>query len=240
MCQNSHRASWRTSMFKLLFILILPLSCSYFNKRGSNIPNNYKDKIVTKEQYDKLMNKYGDVVRENKSLKEKYVDLPKNGLIEELSQVSGPNNVGTKPMNSSTVSIDDVVPNIQPEKASRTMDNLITEFSSQHGADLETYHKAKSLKENGRINEAMKIFQQLQKSQFAQVQVRARYHVADLLIQQNEYDLALQALEDIIQRNAFSKVTLDALKKAAFCYQKLGVEDKRVKYESLVSDVFGY
>lgn len=59
-----------------------------------------------------------------------------------------------------------------------------------------------------------------------------------MLIEKQQYDLALQVFEDIIGRHAHSGVILDALKYATFCSDKLGINNKKEQYASMLNDVF--
>ena len=85
---------------------------------------------------------------------------------------------------------------------------------------------------------AMDILIKLQKSSYRQIQVRAQFLVAKGLFLQEEFDLALQAYEDIIQRSAFSGLVLEALQQAIVCTKKLGIKDKEDRYYSMLHDFF--
>lgn len=68
--------------------------------------------------------------------------------------------------------------------------------------------------------------------------MRAKLQIGELLMKQNQYDLALQSFEDIIQKYAQSGVVIDALRNAAICGDKLGLANKRDQYSSMLKDVF--
>ena len=59
-----------------------------------------------------------------------------------------------------------------------------------------------------------------------------------MLLEKGQYDLALQVFEDIINKNAHSGVVLGALKHAQLCAEKLGIQNKKDQYTSMLVDVF--
>ena len=88
----------------------------------------------------------------------------------------------------------------------------------------------------------------LKVSPFEQVVVRAKYLSGEILFLQGNYDMAMQAYENIIFEHAFSGVVLKALDRLVVCYDKLKLqaeksqveklEAKRNKYYSMLHDIF--
>ena len=105
--------------------------------------------------------------------------------------------------------------------------------------ELKTYKKALSLKEAGKTDEALRVFQFLEKSMFEQVQVRARMEIGLIYLEKNQYDLSLQVFEKVIGSNAFSGKILDALRGAFKSAEGLGLTDKKLRYQSMLRDFFG-
>ena len=62
--------------------------------------------------------------------------------------------------------------------------------------------------------------------------------MGEILLQQGEFDLALQSFEVVITKLAYSGVVLEALRNAAICCEKLGLTQKKDQYLSLLKDVF--
>ena len=94
------------------------------------------------------------------------------------------------------------------------------------------------MKSNGKPDEALKIFQFLDKSQTRQISVRAKRHIGDIYFAKKQYDLALQVFESIIRQNSFSGSVIKALEYAAKSSSELGLNDKKLKYESILRDFF--
>ncbi|MEX1099609.1 MAG: tetratricopeptide repeat protein, partial [Bacteriovoracaceae bacterium] len=104
--------------------------------------------------------------------------------------------------------------------------------------ELEYFRKAAALKANGKVDEALKIFQYLERSSTEQVRVRAREHIGDIYMQKGQYDLALQVFEKMIRHDAFSGIVLTALERAVEASEKLNLEQKKAKYQSILKDFF--
>jgi len=112
-------------------------------------------------------------------------------------------------------------------------ENLSTDLSSQ----IELFSRAKGLIST-QPGEATKIFQQLETQAAPPVKVKAKFELGELLLTKGQYDLSLQIFEDIINHHAYSGVVLQALKGASICADKLGSQNKKDQYESMLNDVF--
>jgi len=91
---------------------------------------------------------------------------------------------------------------------------------------------------NSKSSEATKIFQQLESQAAPVIKVRAKLQMGELLYQQGQYDLSLQVFEDIIKKHSHSGIVLQALKNAVECADKLGTQEKKEQYASMLNDIF--
>ena len=192
-------------------------------------------KWVSKSQYDDLMQKYKDLNDKYERIKLQTVsesglnDLPQTapkaqGGSTETVDVFGKNGVVNKKQTTNEIAASSA-----PQKIKNT---------TSIGEDLDYYKKAVVLKENNKLDEALKIFQFLENSKSKQISVRSKRHIGDIYFEKQQHDLALQVYEDVIRNNAFSGATLKALAKAAQSANQLGLMDKKAQYESLLKDVF--
>ena len=100
--------------------------------------------------------------------------------------------------------------------------------------------KAEELIEAKQFDEALNyIKRDTEKSSIRQVRVKAKFLLGELLLQQNEYDLAMQMFEEIINQYAFSGLVIKTLGRLILCSEKLKLEDKKTKYFSMLNDIFG-
>ena len=114
----------------------------------------------------------------------------------------------------------------------------VADDQNKINTDLEYYKKAVLLKNNSKIDEALKLFQFLEKSKVKQIQVRAKKNIGDIYLSKNQFDLALQVYEGILRTSSYSGLVIVALEKASFCSHKLGLNEKKAQYESMLKDFF--
>lgn len=210
---------------------ILP-SCSNFvdttrkSLLGSEEPRvKPKDaKWVSKDQYDDLMDKYKTLTDKYEKIKDDKINS--NTDYAEAAQIA-----------ASGVPSESVVETVDAfgDQESPVQIEVSGEGISK---DLEFYKKAVALKSNGRVDEALKTFQYLEGSKVRQIKVRAKKNVGDIYFAKGQYDLALQVYEGIIRGGAFSGVVIEALENAVQCGAKLGLMDKKERYESILRDFF--
>jgi tetratricopeptide (TPR) repeat protein len=105
--------------------------------------------------------------------------------------------------------------------------------------ELKTYKKALALKQNGKVDDALRVFQFLERSSFEQILVRSRMEIGSIYLEKNQFDLSLQVFEKVIATNAFSGKVLEALKGAVISCDGLGLTDKKLRYQSMLKDFFG-
>lgn len=192
-----------------------------------------KSQWVSKAQYDELMLKYKNLTQKYDNLKEQKseassgydqaLEMGKSAGTETVD-VFGENGLATKV----SATLDEV--------ASRVDDKPLTQLEVDQ--EVKTYKKAVLLSDNGNINESLKVFQYLEKSPTKQIRVRAKLHIGNIYLQKQQYDLALQVFESIINNEAFSGNVLKALEGAISSSQQLGLTDKQLRYQSMLTDVF--
>ena len=199
--------------------------------------NPKKSGWVSKSQYDDLMVKYKNLSEKYENLKEDKLakdskdfnqasELAKSGDAEETVDVFGKNGLA-KEVSKSLDNVSTNVPSVKPLSA------------NEIDQEVKTYKKAVLLKANGKMDDSLKVFQFLEKSQTKQIRVRSKVHIGQIYLEQKQYDLALQVFETVLEQDAFSSRVLDALRGAAASSGKLGLAEKQLRYESMLKDVFG-
>jgi tetratricopeptide (TPR) repeat protein len=213
-----------------MFALLVLNSCSWYRDVERSLVEDDEKKAkqsrsVSRSQYDQLLVKYEELSKKYEALKEN-PNKGQSSLVDELQKTSSENFAQTTP-NAETV---DAFPNQQVVVAS---EDLPSDLESQ----LLIFKKGVGLKESN-PGEATKIFQQLETAGTPAIKVRAKLQIGELLYGKGQYDLALQVFEDIINKNAHSGVVLDALKYAVNCSDRLGIQNKKEQYASMLNDVF--
>jgi tetratricopeptide (TPR) repeat protein len=213
-----------------MFALLVLNSCSWYRDVERSLVEDdekkaQKSRSVSRSQYDQLLVKYEELSKKYEALKEN-PNKGQSSLVDELQKTSSENFAQTTP-NAETV---DAFPNQQVVVAS---EDLPSDLESQ----LMIFKKGVGLKESN-PGEATKIFQQLESAGTPAIRVRAKLQIGELLYGKGQYDLALQVFEDIINKNAHSGVVLDALKYAVNCSDRLGIQNKKEQYASMLNDVF--
>ncbi len=221
----------KSALIPLMALLVLS-SCSWYRDVQRSLvdddeKNNKRTRPVSRAQYDQLLVKYEELSKKYEKLKEN-PNKEQSSLVDELQSSSG-ENFAQNSANAETV---DAFPNTN-QQVVIAMDDIPSDLDSQ----LALFRKGLSLKASN-PGEATKIFQQLESLGAPAVKVRSKLQIGDLLYGKGQYDLALQVFEDIINKNAHSGVVLDALRYAVNCSDKLGIQNKRDQYASMLNDVF--
>lgn len=169
----------------VLLLLTLFASCSGLvestrkNLLGDDSPRKPKQeaKWVSKSQYDDLMAKYKTVNDKYEKLKDDKYSQSGNEFnqINELSKSDDTVDVFGK----------DGIAN-KPAKQKLSVNQTSME------EELDYYKKAVALKSNGKLEEALKIFQFLEKSNSKQIKIRSKRYIGDIYFSGKQYDLALQ------------------------------------------------
>ena len=217
----------KSALLPILALIVLN-SCSWYRdvERSLVADDEKKSKnsrAVSRQQYDQLLVKYEELSKKYETLKEGPNKQP--SLVDELQKTSGENFAN----NSSNAETVDAFPN----QVVISTDDVPSDIESQ----LTLYRKAVSMK-GSNAGEATKIFQQLETAGVPAIKVRSKLQIGELLFAKGQHDLALQVFEDIINKNAHSGIVLDALKLAVVCTDKLGIQDKKDQYASMINDVF--
>ena len=212
-----------------IFALFVLNSCAWYRDVERSLvdddeKNAKKTRPVSRAQYDQLLVKYEELAKKYEKLKESPKE--QSSLVDELQKSSSENFANVSP-NAETV---DAFPNQQVVVST---EDVPTDLDSQ----LTLYRKGVGLK-GSNPGEATKIFQQLENAAAPPVRVRSKLQIGELLYSKGQYDLALQVFEDIINKNAHSGVVLDALRYAVTCSDKLGIQNKKDQYASMLNDVF--
>lgn len=193
--------------------------------------SNSEPKWISKDQYDQLMTKYKNLLSEHERLKENRLTSSGSDLLGELQGTTNTESVDVFGKNG-------LVEKAQEEsKKTPVIKSEMTEEDTTK--EVKLFKNAIALKEAGKKDEALKIFQVMEKSFTKQIRARARFYIAQIYYEKTQFDLALQVSEKIIQYDAFSGIVLDAIKMAVGCCNKLGLEEKKLKYNSMLVDVFG-
>jgi hypothetical protein len=217
----------------LLGMLICTSSCSWYkNVERSLVDDGNKDsknsQSVPRRQYDQLLIKYEELSKKYEELKEN-PNSGKPSLVDDLNNAQGENFATTNDIE--TVDLFAGKNDQASEKKSAAI--IPADLENQ----LSLYRKAMSMK-NSKPSEATKIFQQLESQAAPIIKVRAKLQMGELLFQQGQYDLSLQVFEDIITKHSHSGIVLQALKNAVECADKLGTQEKKEQYASMLNDIF--
>lgn len=211
-----------------LFLVFNLSSCSTFLESTRTLVGEGPDqaqgkshaeaKWVSSKKYDDLQREYERLAQAYDQLKNQTAGEPQAPVAETVD-VFAQNGLADKAAVSQTVAL-------EPVKASNAQE------------EIELFKKGKTLLANGNQSESLRIFQYLEQSQTEQVRVQAKTELGTIYLSQEQFDLALQVFDSIIRQDAFSSQTLIALEKALLCCEKLGLEQKRVKYQSILKDFF--
>lgn len=184
---------------------------------------NQEVKWVSKVQYDELVEKYKTLQNDYENLKDN--KSPISSSVDQVDILTDTN----------TETID-----VFGKDGTATSESISTKplNTDKVSTDLEYYQKALALLENSKTDEALKIFQFMEKSEIKQIQVRSKKYIGDIYLSKNQFDLALQVYEGIIRTSSYSAIVIEALRKASFCSTKLGLNDKKAQYESMLKDFF--
>ncbi len=216
----------------LLSLLVFSTSCSWYRDIQRSLvdddeKNQKQNRPVTREQYDQLLVKYEELSKKYETLKES-PNANKSSLVDELQKSQSENFAQPSP-NVETV-------DVFAGQGGNTV-SASPEVSTDIESQLNLYRRGVALKASN-PGEATKIFQQLEVQGIPAVSVRARFQVGEILFGKQQFDLALQVFEDIISKNAESGMVLQALKFAVACSEKLGIQNKKEQYASMLNDVF--
>ncbi len=234
-----------TIPFTLLAITSLS-SCSSFidsTRKMVGADDHHKKKKqvkwVSKAQHDDLIVKYKNLSEKYERLKDEKLTSPQG--YNQLDEISAPSMPAAEP------SIKDDTVDVfgkgglanQVANAPKAVPVAETQATSEIDQELKTYKKAIALRIRGKEQDALKIFQLLERSRTKQIRVRSRLNIGEIYLKHRQYDLALQVFENMIFKDSFSGKVLEALKGAIACSENLGLNEKKDKYQSILVDFFG-
>jgi len=225
-----------TKNLPLVLLALLLSSCSWLEsmerqlvgederpKKGTVARKDTRSS-VTKAEYDELLSRYEELNRQYQALKDGRASDP---LVTELRDTPMLTNQGIE--NGPRVETVDAFTGASAATAPLDVGDI--------EGQLNRYRQAQAMRATN-PNESMKAFQELATSAVPAIRARSQLQMGEVLMQQGEFDLALQAFEGVISRMSYSGVVLDALRNAAVCSEKLGQTQKKTQYLSLLKDVF--
>ncbi len=101
-----------------------------------------------------------------------------------------------------------------------------------------SYRQAQSLIQQKELGQAVKLLHSLELLPEDQLQVRVRYTLGELFFKEQQFDLALQVYEKILEHHPRSGFVVEALKRLVSCTSQLNLSEKKHRYRSLLQDVF--
>jgi hypothetical protein len=221
----------KSALLPMLALLVLN-SCAWYRDLERSLVEDdekkaNKSRTVSREQYDQLLVKYEELSKKYETIKE---GGPKesNSLVDELQK-------------SSSENFANVSPNVETVDAFTGKNQQVVVATENISSDVESQlalFKKGVMMKSSNPGEATKIFQQLESQGAPAVKVRSKLQIGELLYGKGQFDLALQVFEDIINTQAHSGIVLDALKYAVVCSDKLGIQNKKDQYASMLNDVF--
>lgn len=221
----------KSALIPMMALLALN-SCSWYRDLERSLVEDDEKKAarsrtVPREQYDNLLVKYEELSKKYEQLKE---GKEQNSLVDEVQKTSAENfSQGT----SQVETVDAFSGQAAPAQQVVVSEEIPGDIESQLGL----YRKGLTLKASN-SGEATKIFQQLETQGAPAIRARSKLQMGEILYVKEQYDLALQVFEDIIQKHAHSGVVLEALKYAEICSEKLSLQNKKDQYASMLNDVF--
>jgi hypothetical protein len=221
----------KSALLPMLALLVLN-SCAWYRDLERSLVEDdekkaNKSRTVSREQYDQLLVKYEELSKKYETIKE---GGPKesNSLVDELQK-------------SSSENFANVSPNVETVDAFTGKNQQVVVATENISSDVESQlalFKKGVMMKSSNPGEATKIFQQLESQGAPAVKVRSKLQIGELLYGKGQFDLAVQVFEDIINTQAHSGIVLDALKYAVVCSDKLGIQNKKDQYASMLNDVF--
>jgi tetratricopeptide (TPR) repeat protein len=217
-----------TQISSLYLAITLVSSCSLLQRRsgedagskdGQELENsNY----VSRAQYEKLLKKYQSLKAEQ------------TGGDGEITAA----NVDVSEPSAETVSLFDDGKSAPAPRSMAPRSSKITIEDDEINDSLSQLYKAIQSYQARDYSAALNVLDRLNRSSVDQVRVRSRYYTGLILFEKQEHDLALQVFEEVLQNHSFSYLVLDSLKYAYNCAQKLNLDDKANRYQSMLRDIF--
>lgn len=243
------RTALRTSLLCLTVITLSSCSSSYYLGENGVFGNPDADQTVPKTKYDELQKKYQALLQDKAPAKPVITDdsQPKSTQQIQIGTVSAldpsdavsqieedhANSMGQKEENRP-----DLKPRIVNAPQIEAYNVKTLNSSDDIDAQISKLRGVGNLIKENKFDLALGVLKELETSKEGQIAVRAKMMLGDLLFNQNEYDLAMQVYEEIINQYGFSGFVIKALGKLVVCSEKLNQPEKQAKYYSLLHDFF--
>ena len=247
---------------KILFLCAISVlftlqSCSWISKRKALFEAEMAQKeekektqaeaspqMVTKTQYDQLLKKYEDLLGKVNDAEKAHVKEVSQGLKlppqekDESQIISQLSKVNPSADLAETVDVfgKQGIVNKQTEPVALPSAGKMKDSEIQN--QLALLEKANKLVSQNRMDSALILLKELEESRNRHIRVRAKYYLAEMLFRQNEYDLAMQMYEEIINKYAFSGLVVNSLGRLIVCAEKLKLIKKQERYYSILHDFF--
>lgn len=237
----SIRSQWKILLLSsqsivVIFFILSLAGCSGFSDRE----RISEDDTVSREKYEQLKQKY-------EQLSYQLSEIPHEGevLVSYDEDQMEAQEASTSSQLAETV---DVFAQTQaPAQTSRPSSSrpVVQAGQVQHNYDdvdvddlVTRLRKAVNDIDQQRYDAAMSELRSLESAPIRQISARARFYIGELFFAQEEYDLAMQAFEDILKRDAFSGLVIKTLNRLITCSENLDLQSKREQYHSLLHDFF--
>lgn len=241
------RTALRTSLLCLTVITLSSCSSSYYLGENGIFGNPEADATVPKTQYDELQKKYQALLQDKSPAKPVITEAAPENTQQQIqigtaSALDPSDAVSQIEEHHAKSGLEENQPALKPriENAPQIEAYNVKSLNSSDDIDAQI-SKLRSvgnlIKEN-KFDQALNVLKELETSKEGQIAVRAKMMLGDLLFNQNEYDLALQVYEEIINQYGFSGFVIKALGKLVVCCEKLNQPEKQAKYYSLLHDFF--
>ena len=236
-------------LLPIILIMSLFHSCSWLSKRKSLFGGPKEEmkpkmkeapKAVSNDQYNQLLERYDRLKREHE---QSIMKTNSSKLMSDLGkapEVEPELPLDNAPSLADTVDVfaDDGPGMKKPNVVELGKFSARDRFPVSINTEINQLKEAQNARRVGDINGAMKIYRIIEKSSNEQVKVRAKYNIAEILFDQKDYDLAMQAYEEIINSHAYSGLVIKALGRLIACTEKLKLKEKKEKYYSILHDFF--
>lgn len=238
------RTALRTSLLCLTVITLSSCSSSYYLGENGIFGNPDADETVPKNQYDELQKKYQALLQEKSPAKPVITEeVPANQNQQiQIGTVSALDPSDAVSQIEEHHSKEENQPSLKPriENAPQIEAYNVKTLTSSDDVDaqISKLRGVGNLIKENKFDQALSVLKELETSKERQIAVRAKMMLGDLLFNQNEYDLALQVYEEIINQYGFSGFVIKALGKLVVCCEKLNQPEKQAKYYSLLHDFF--
>ena len=244
------------SLFLASLLLVQLTSCSWVTSRRSLFGNDEEEEekataSVPRAQYDDLKRKYDQLMRDKKIER---VESPSsaNNMLNEMEKdpsevVNELANVSETGELAETVDVFGKDGVVGKRPAPRPMAPVSNTIPAQYkkgytGALVEDHisklRKGERFLRQKKLDQALTIFKELDKSPVRQIVVRSKFYIGEILFMQGEYDLAMQIYEEVLTKHAFSGIVLKTLGRLIVCSEKLKIDSKKEKYYSILHDFF--